>query len=123
MHFIQLGITLHQDLVLKSISIDFNSTDLPNNSKLLEILACSILRELKNSKDSLLVQDLLNELNIERHPYTCAGHGIKECKREQSYEARRNGQSVPYTDENEGVLISTERGWICPCGKYTQDTF
>ena len=57
------------------------------------------------------------------HPYTCASHGIKECKREQAYEARINGKEVEYTDENEGVLIATERGWICPCGKYTQDWF
>ena len=69
--------------------------------------------------------DKLNEQQISGHghPYTCSGHGIKECKREQSYEDRRNGKEVEYNNENEGVLIATERGWICPCGKYTQDWF
>ncbi len=57
------------------------------------------------------------------HPYTCSGHGIKECKRNLAYEARRNGEIVEYTDENEGVLIATEKGWICPCVGYTQDWF
>ena len=65
MHYIQLGLHLNEKLGLKSVSIDFNSTDLNNDSKLLEILAFTILRGLKINKDSVLVQDLLNELNIE----------------------------------------------------------
>ena len=65
MHHIQLGLHLNEKLGLKSVSIDFNSTDLNNDSKLLEILAFTILRGLKINKDSVLVQDLLNELNIE----------------------------------------------------------
>ena len=29
-------------------------------------------------------------------------------------------KEIPYSDENEGVLIATESGWICPCGEYKQ---
>jgi len=57
------------------------------------------------------------------HPYTCCGENVPECKRNQSYEARRKGETIPYTAENEGVLIATKDGWICPCGKYKQDWF
>lgn len=31
-------------------------------------------------------------------------------------------KDIPYTDENEGVLIATIEGWICPCGEYTQNS-
>jgi hypothetical protein len=54
------------------------------------------------------------------HPYTCGGPSIKECKRLQSTIDRGEGNQVDYTPENEGVLIATEQGWVCPCGKYTQ---
>lgn len=58
------------------------------------------------------------------HPYTCGGGGrIPECKRQLAYDKRFKGEQVDFTDENEGVLIATEKGWICPCGKYTQDWF
>ncbi len=88
-------------------------------------MLCAVKSESMNKNFS---QENIDELNKQQnlgqmHPYTCSGHGIKECKRELSYEARRNGEEVEYTNENEGVLIATERGWICPCGKYTQDWF
>lgn len=54
------------------------------------------------------------------HPYTCSGHNIAECKRSEAYKKRHNGEEVLYTNENEGILIATKNGWICPCGKYTQ---
>jgi hypothetical protein len=38
------------------------------------------------------------------HPFTC---GLEGCKKSEQ--------------ENDGVLIATEQGWICPCGKYKQD--
>ena len=28
---------------------------------------------------------------------------------------------IPYTDENEGILIASTQGWVCPCGEYKQD--
>lgn len=72
-------------------------------------------------------QEYINNLNERQksgkvHPYTCSGHNISECNRSKAYERRHNGDGseVPYTDENEGVLIATKDGWICPCGKYTQ---
>ena len=30
-------------------------------------------------------------------------------------------QMIPYSEENEGILIAQEDGWICPCGEYRQD--
>lgn len=42
------------------------------------------------------------------HPFTCCSpDDISECQ-------RKSGAS-------EGILLATEEGWICPCGKYTQD--
>lgn len=67
--------------------------------------------------------DELNERqnNREVHPLTCCGgNGEPDCKRNKAYAARCNGQKVPYDSENEGVLIATETGWVCPCGKYKQ---
>ena len=41
------------------------------------------------------------------HGYTCCSTDNmgNDCKR---------------SDHNDGYLIATEEGWICPCGKYTQ---
>lgn len=44
------------------------------------------------------------------HPYTCDRRAL-EC------EVRNN----PRDYSKDGVLIATEKGWICPCGKYTQE--
>ena len=41
------------------------------------------------------------------HPFTCSGHNIAECERSSGV--------------SEGVLIATADGWVCPCGKYTQN--
>lgn len=42
------------------------------------------------------------------HPFTCCSAGDDEtCE-------RRNGKG-------EGILIATNEGWVCPCGKYKQD--
>lgn len=52
--------------------------------------------------------DLLNEQQtlISVHPYTCdRSHMNCETK----------GIS-----RKDGILIATENGWICPCGKYSQ---
>ncbi len=65
-HYIQLGISLTDELGIKSIAISYNSTELENDSKLIEKLAFTILKSLKLNKESVAVQDLLNELGIER---------------------------------------------------------
>jgi len=28
---------------------------------------------------------------------------------------------IPFTNENEGLLVATTEGWVCPCGEYKQD--
>ena len=69
--------------------------------------------------------NILNEsqLNSKYHPLTCCG-GDKmtlNCKRNKSYSDRSNGLKIPYTPENEGILIATQDCWICPCGEYKQN--
>lgn len=46
-----------------------------------------------------------NLINIPPHPFTCCSHN--GCNRLQQ--------------PNEGALIPTIEGWVCPCGKYTQN--
>lgn len=67
--------------------------------------------------------DNLNKIQSERlfHPLTCCcGNGEPNCKRSLAYKERAEGKDIPYSKENEGVLIATKQGWVCPCGKYTQ---
>lgn len=48
------------------------------------------------------------------HPFTCCSpDDISEC-------TRRNKTGKTH-EENEGILIAKEDGWVCPCGKYTQN--
>ena len=44
------------------------------------------------------------------HPFTCGRNHI-ECE----------VNKTPRDYEKDGVLIATEEGWICPCGKYRQN--
>lgn len=30
-------------------------------------------------------------------------------------------EDIPYADENEGILVATTEGWVCPCGEYKQN--
>lgn len=58
------------------------------------------------------------------HQFTCCrgDESTPSCKRRESARLRFDeGKEVPYTDENEGVLIPTEDGWLCPCGEYRQN--
>jgi hypothetical protein len=64
MKYIQLGFFLTDELGIKSILIDQNNTGLPNDSKLLENIAFAILKASHINRDSLILQDLLNELDI-----------------------------------------------------------
>lgn len=74
--------------------------------------------------------EIVNELNTRQmsgstHPYTCCGgdENTPSCKRRDSSNRRYQGEIIPYTSENEGVLIATENGWICPCGQYKQNWY
>lgn len=66
MKYIQLGINLTDDLGIRSVVVGINTTDLPSDSHLIEIVAFTLLKSLSLNKDSVMVQDLLNELGIER---------------------------------------------------------
>lgn len=49
------------------------------------------------------------------HPFTCCSpEEISECLR-----AKPRG-TMDYAT-SEGMLIATNDGWVCPCGKYTQE--
>jgi hypothetical protein len=49
------------------------------------------------------------------HPYTCIGKPRIINKLQPAMERTR--ELCP----NDGLLIATEAGWVCPCGKCTQD--
>lgn len=51
-----------------------------------------------------------NQKNTTFHPYTC--------DRKHS-DCEVNTQPSDYSKD--GVLIAKTEGWVCPCGKYTQD--
>jgi len=63
---VQLTISLSEDLEMKTVSIDYNDTGLPDNSELVKKIAYTLLKSLSINKDDIKVQDLLNELGIER---------------------------------------------------------
>lgn len=44
-------------------------------------------------------------INLPCHPFTCCSHD--GCER--------------LAQPNEGALLPTNEGWVCPCGKYTQN--
>ena len=64
MKCIRLEIILTDDLGIKSISIDQNETGLPSNSGLIRKVAIAVLQSISLNKESIQVQDMLNELNI-----------------------------------------------------------
>jgi len=66
MKYIQLGIELDDELVMKSVEIQHNDTEMPNDSKLLKATSVAMLKSIIQSSDSLAVQDLLHELGIDR---------------------------------------------------------
>lgn len=62
--YIQLGLHLTEDLGLKSVTIDQNTTELESDSVLLKNVAVCILKAISlNSKD-ISLQDLLNRNDI-----------------------------------------------------------
>lgn len=58
------------------------------------------------------------------HPYTCGGQPtplppgtISHKGDDVSGQLENSRENCP----NEGILIPTTEGWVCPCGQYTQD--
>jgi len=66
MKWIQLSISLDDELRMKKIIIDINTTDQPSDSKLIKNISIAMLKSIKLNKDDLAIQDLLSELGIER---------------------------------------------------------
>lgn len=64
------------------------------------------------TKTPVFNRERVNDLNVAQqkgtfHPYTCCSTDNmgNECNR---------------SEHEDGILLATEEGWICPCGKYTQ---
>lgn len=66
MHIIQLTAELSDDLKLKSVTIDINTTELKNDSELVRQISWTILKSLVANKEDIQIQDMLNDLNIKR---------------------------------------------------------
>ena len=66
MKHIILDFKFTDDLGLKSTVIDYNDTDLNNDSDLLRMIAFTLLKALHINKDDIVLQDLLNEIGIKR---------------------------------------------------------
>lgn len=64
MKHIKLDIILTDDLGIHSVVFDQNDTELKSDSKLIEKIAVTLIKSTHLNKDSLIVQDMLNELNI-----------------------------------------------------------
>lgn len=69
------------------------------------------------SKQSPWTDEEIKDLNDYQkhglfHPYTC-DRKAPECEVNQT----------PRDFSKDGVLIATKEGWVCPCGKYTQDWY
>ncbi len=65
--------------------------------------------------------ELLKEFQeVNKHPYTCDGYS-DNCFRRKAYSDRLEGKTADFNDKNEGVLIVTSNGFICPCGDYKQN--
>jgi lantibiotic modifying enzyme len=66
MNYVTLTFELTSDLRLKAVTVDHNDTELNGDSDLLKGLAFALLECLSTNKESILVQDILNDLNIPR---------------------------------------------------------
>lgn len=49
------------------------------------------------------------------HPFTCTGQPVDHD--DENGKFTENSRTVC---PNEGILIATKEGWVCPCGKYKQ---
>lgn len=77
------------------------------------------MQQIINAPFTLEQIEKLNEYQTKGmfHPFTCCSPGdIPECLRACK---KVDGQIIK--GSSDGVLIATTKGWVCPCGKYTQD--
>ena len=61
-----LSINLNDDLAIKSCEIIYNDTGLKSDSELINRVAFALIKSIHVNKDSISVQDLLNETNLKR---------------------------------------------------------
>lgn len=66
MAVIQITLFFNDELGLKSARFEYNDTGLPDDSTTLRRLALTMLKAVAINEDDLKIQDLLNELDIER---------------------------------------------------------
>jgi hypothetical protein len=66
MKSINLQIWLTDNLGIKSVVIGDNTTGLPSDSNLIKEVGIALLQSISLNKESIQIQDLLNELNITR---------------------------------------------------------
>ena len=65
MKHITLTFNIDDNMGLRSVTYDYNDTSLPNDSNMLEMIAVALLKSVRDNKDTLIVQDLFNELGID----------------------------------------------------------
>ena len=65
-YYIQIGLHLNEDLGLEAATFEHNTTHLQSDSDLLKLIGIALLKAVSINKDDLVVQDLLDELDIER---------------------------------------------------------
>ena len=66
MKYINLGITLTDELGIKSVVIYANDTELESDSGLIKLLAYALLKSMVLNKDDLELQDLLSKYGISK---------------------------------------------------------
>ena len=72
-------------------------------------------REIQRTlEDGVSIEEQVDLLNEQQtlgavHPLTC-NRVHEDCETKE----------LPKDYMKDGVLIATETGWVCPCGKYTQ---
>ena len=110
-------------------------TLIPNNSQKRCLVACSTEKTIQGqfschnqvSKKILNIKapftkkqvNSLNKFQKETryHPFTCCSpEEIVECTRASK---EIDGEIIKGTTD--GLLVATEEGWVCPCGRYKQD--
>lgn len=68
MKYVELGIYLTDDLGIESVSINHNDTHLKSDSKLIKIAALALVKASQVNKETLEIQDLLEDSNIAYTP-------------------------------------------------------
>jgi hypothetical protein len=66
MKYIELAIELNDGLGIKAVSIKYNDTGVPNDSKLLKTVAITLLKSLRLNANDIELQDLLNDIGIDK---------------------------------------------------------